>query len=477
MQSKLEPSFRESVDLMFNRAASILDLPPGLGEKIRICNSTYIVRFGVKIKSKVETFTGYRCVHSEHIEPVKGGIRFSEEVTQDEVEALAALMTYKCAVVEIPFGGAKGGLCIDPNLYEEHELERITRRFTAELSKRNLIHPSENVPAPDMGTGEREMAWIADEYKRLNTAEIDSNACVTGKPLNIGGIAGRIEATGRGIQYALREFFRHPEDVAKANLKDGLEGKRVIVQGLGNVGYHASHFLSTEDGALITGIIERDGALINKKGINIGRVNIHYHLTGSLKNCSEGTFVENGKLILEEECDILIPAAIEGVINLTNADKIKASLIIEAANGPVTAAADQILINNGCIIIPDMYANAGGVTVSYFEWVKNLNHIRFGRMRNRQEEIKNKLLIEELDRIISENGLKIKLSDEFLAKYKQGAKELELVRSGLDDTMCTAYQSIREIWHGRNDVSDLRLAAYLVAVDRVAENYKTKGLY
>ena len=477
MQSKLEPSFRESVDLMFNRAASILDLPPGLEEKIRICNSTYIVRFGVKIKSKVETFTGYRCVHSELIEPVKGGIRFSEEVTQDEVEALAALMTYKCAVVEIPFGGAKGGLCIDPNLYEEDELERITRRFTAELSKRNLIHPSENVPAPDMGTGEREMAWIADEYRRLNTAEIDSNACVTGKPLNVGGIAGRIEATGRGIQYALREFFRHPEDVAKANLKDGLEGKRVIVQGLGNVGYHASHFLSTEDGALITGIIERDGALINKKGINIGRVNVHYHLTGSLKNCSEGTFVENGALILEEECDILIPAAIESVINLTNADKIKASLIIEAANGPVTAAADQILINNGCIIIPDMYANAGGVTVSYFEWVKNLNHIRFGRMRNRQEEIKNKLLIEELDRIVSENGLKIKLSDEFLTKYKQGAKELELVRSGLDDTMCAAYQSIREIWHGRSDVSDLRLAAYLVAVDRVAENYKTKGLY
>jgi len=477
MQSKLEPSFRESVDLMFNRAASILDLPSGLEEKIRICNSTYIVRFGVKIKSKIETFTGYRCVHSEHIEPVKGGIRFSKEVTQDEVEALAALMTYKCAVVEIPFGGAKGGLCIDPNLYEEHELERITRRFTAELAKRNLIHPSENVPAPDMGTGEREMAWIADEYKRLNTAEIDSNACVTGKPLNVGGIAGRVEATGRGIQYALREFFRHPEDVAKANLKDGLEGKRVIIQGLGNVGYHASHFLSTEDGALITGIIERDGALINKKGINIGRVNIHYHLTGSLKNCSEGTFVENGKLILEEECDILIPAAIEGVINLTNADKIKASLIIEAANGPVTAAADQILINNGCVIIPDMYANAGGVTVSYFEWVKNLNHIRFGRMRNRQEEIKNKLLIEELERIVSENGLKIKLSDEFLTKYKQGAKELELVRSGLDDTMCSAYQSIREIWHGRNDVSDLRLAAYLVAVDRVAENYKTKGLY
>jgi glutamate dehydrogenase (NAD(P)+) len=477
MQYKIEPSFRKSVDLMFNRAAALLNIPSGLEEKIRVCNSTYTVRFGVKLKGKIVTFTGYRSVHSEHIEPVKGGIRFSKKVTQDEVEALAALMTYKCSVVEVPFGGAKGGLCIDPNIYEEHELERITRRFTAELSKRNLIDPSQNVPAPDMGTSEREMAWISDEYSRLNTADINSIACVTGKPLNVGGIAGRIEATGRGIQYALREFFRHPEDVAKAKLKDDLEGKRVIIQGFGNVGYHASYFLSMEDGALITGIIERNGALINKKGINIEKAKVHRDLTGSFKNCSEGTFVKNGDLILEEECDILIPAAIEGVINLTNVDKIKASLIIEAANGPVTAAADQILINNGCIIIPDMYANAGGVTVSYFEWVKNISHIRFGRIRNRQEEIKNKLLIEELDRVFSESGLKTKLSDDFLKEYKQGAQELELVRSGLDDTMCSAYQTIREVWHGRNDVSDLRLAAYLVAVDRIAKTYKTKGLY
>jgi len=473
----VEPSFKESVDLMFNRAAALLNLPSGLEEKIRVCNSTYTVRFGVKLKGKIETFIGYRSVHSEHIEPVKGGIRFSKKVTQDEVEALAALMTYKCSVVEVPFGGSKGGLCIDPSMYEEHELERITRRFVAELSKRNLIDPSQNVPAPDMGTSEREMAWIADEYSRLNTADINSLACVTGKPLNVGGIVGRLEATGRGIQYALREFFRHPEDVAKAKLKNGLEGKRVIVQGFGNVGYYASHFLSMEDGVLITGIIERNGALINKKGINIEKVKVHYDLVGSFENCSEGTFVKDGELILEEECDILIPAAIEGVINLTNVHKIKTSLIIEAANGPVTAAADQILINNGCVIIPDMYANAGGVTVSYFEWVKNLNHIRFGRIRNRQEEIKNKLLIKELDRVFSENQLKTKLSDDFLKKYEQGAKELELVCSGLDDTMCDAYQTIREVWHGRNDVSDLRLAAYLVAVDRIAEAYKTKGLY
>ena len=263
MTTAKEPSFRESVDTMFSRAVALMDLPPGLEEKIRVCNATYTVRFGVRLRGKIQTFTGYRSVHSEHMEPVKGGIRFSMGVNQDEVEALAALMTYKCALVEAPFGGSKGGLCIDPREYDEHELELITRRFAYELAKRDLIHPSQNVPAPDMGTGEREMAWIADQYKRMNTTDINSAACVTGKPINAGGIQGRTEATGRGVQYALQEFFRHPEDLAAAGLTGTLEGKRVIVQGLGNVGYHAAKFLQEEDGCLITGIIERDGALFS----------------------------------------------------------------------------------------------------------------------------------------------------------------------------------------------------------------------
>ena len=256
-----EPSFRESVDMMFSRAVALMDLPPGLEEKIRVCNATYTVRFGVRLRGQIQTFTGYRSVHSEHMEPAKGGIRYSLGVNQNEIEALAALMTYKCALVEAPFGGSKGGLCIDPRQYEEHELELITRRFTYELAKRDLIHPSQNVPAPDMGTGEREMAWIADQYARMNTTDINARACVTGKPLNAGGIAGRVEATGRGVQYALHEFFRHPEDVAEARFSGTLDGKRVIVQGLGNVGYHAASFLSVEDGCIITAIIERDGAL------------------------------------------------------------------------------------------------------------------------------------------------------------------------------------------------------------------------
>jgi glutamate dehydrogenase (NAD(P)+) len=471
-----EPSFRQSVDLMFNRAVALMDLPPGLEEKIRVCNATYTVRFGVRLRGQIQTFTGYRSVHSEHMEPVKGGIRFSLGVHQDEVEALAALMTYKCALVEAPFGGSKGGLCIDPRLYDEHELELITRRFAYELAKRDLIHPSQNVPAPDMGTGEREMAWIADQYARMNTTDINARACVTGKPLNAGGIAGRVEATGRGVQFALREFFRYPEDIAKAGLSGSLDGKRVIVQGLGNVGYHAASFLSGEDGARITGIIEHDGALVDEGGLDVEAVRRWITGHGGVTGYANATHIPDGAKVLENDCDILIPAALEAVINLGNAANIRAPLIIEAANGPITAGADEILRNKGVVIIPDMYANGGGVTVSYFEWVKNLSHIRFGRMQRRQEEGRHQLVVDELERLSADSGVGWQLSPDFKHRYLRGADELELVRSGLDDTMRAAYQSMREVWHRRDDVQDLRVAAYLVAIGRVAASYRAKGL-
>ena len=476
MSAAGEPTFRQSVDILYNRAVAVMDLPPGLEQKIRVCNSTYTVRFGVRLRGKIETFTGYRSVHSEHMEPVKGGIRYAMSVNQDEVEALAALMTYKCALVEAPFGGSKGGLCLDPRDYDEHELEQITRRFAYELIKRDLINPSQNVPAPDMGTGEREMAWIADQYARMNTTDINARACVTGKPLNAGGIQGRVEATGRGVQYALREFFRHPEDKAKAGLSGDLDGKRVIVQGLGNVGSHAARFLSLEDGAKIIGIIERDGGLWNPEGIDVAAVQDWMRANGGVQGFPGATYDAHGAVLLERDCDILVPAALEGVINLSNADRIRAPLIIEAANGPVTSGADEILRKKGCVIIPDMYANAGGVTVSYFEWVKNLSHIRFGRMQRRQEEARHQLLIDELERLSADKGLGWTLSPGFKEQYLKGADELELVRSGLDDTMRAAYQSMRETWHGRDDVTDLRMAAYIVAIDRVAKSYRAKGL-
>ncbi len=471
-----EPSFRESVDIMFNRAVALMDLPPGMEEKIRVCNATYMVRFGVRLRGEIHTFTGYRSVHSEHMEPVKGGIRYAMSVNQDEVEALAALMTYKCALVETPFGGSKGGLCIDPRAWEEDELEQVTRRFTYELAKRDLIHPSQNVPAPDMGTGEREMAWMADQYRRMNTTDIDANACVTGKPPHAGGIQGRVEATGRGVQYALQEFFRHPEDVKAAGMSGTLDGKKAVVQGLGNVGYHAAKFLSEEDGCKITGVLEYDGALVDEAGLDIEAVKKWIANHGGVKGYPNATYVEDGSKVLEQDCDILVPAALEGVINLGNAENIKAPLIIEAANGPVTAGADEILRKKGKIIIPDMYANAGGVTVSYFEWVKNLSHIRFGRMGRRQEEARHQLLVNELERLSADRELGWSLGEDFKDRYLRGAGELELVRSGLDDTMRAAYQAMAEVWRSRDDVTDLRTAAYLVSIDRVMASYRAKGL-
>ena len=469
-----EPSFRESTNMMFDRAVARMDIRPGLARKIKICNSTYTVRFGVRLRGEIHTFTGYRSVHSEHAEPVKGGIRFALNVNQDEVEALAALMTFKCAVVEVPFGGSKGGLAINPREWDADEMEKITRRFAYELIKRDLIHPSQNVPAPDMGTGEREMAWIADQYHRMNTTDINARACVTGKPLNAGGIRGRVEATGRGIQYALREFFRHDEDVAIAKMSGDLTGKRVIVQGLGNVGYHAAHFLETEDDALITAIAEYNGGLVNDEGINVDAAKKHMNEHGSFEGFAGGTFVKDAMSLLEKDCDILIPAAAEAAINMSNADRISTHLIIEAANGPVTAGADELLQKKGVVIIPDMYANAGGVTVSYFEWVKNLSHIRFGRMQRREEEARSKLLIDEMERVLGSQ-----LGAEFKRKFVSGSDELMLVRSGLDDTMRNAYGQIRDEWHSRRakgEDIDLRTAAYIVSIQRVADSYAALGL-
>ena len=470
-----EPSFRDSVDIMFNRAVALLDLPPGLSEKIRVCNATYTVRFGVRLRGEIRTFTGYRAVHSEHMEPVKGGIRYSLGVNQDEVEALAALMTYKCALVDAPYGGSKGGLCIDPLEYDEHELEQITRRFAYELIKRDLINPSQNVPAPDMGTGEREMAWIADQYQRMNTTDINGRACVTGKPVIGGGIQGRTEATGRGVQYALQEFFRHPEDIKSAGLTGKLDGKSIILQGLGNVGYHAAKFLSEEDGARITGVIERDGAVSNSGGLDIEALKLWVAENGGVKDFPGASYISDGASVLEADCDILIPAALEGVIHRENAGGIQARLIVEAANGPVTASADIILREKGIVIIPDMYANAGGVTVSYFEWVKNLSHIRFGRMERRREEARNQLIVEELERL-SSSDIGWQLTPDFKMKYLKGATELELVRSGLDDTMRGAYNDMAEVWRRRSDVPDMRTAAYLVSIGKVAGAYTAKGL-
>ena len=469
-------SFSNSVNIMFDKAADLVDISPGLREKIRVCNSTYTTRFGVRLHGVIHTFVGYRAVHSEHMEPVKGGIRYAPSVNQDEVEALAALMTYKCALVDVPFGGSKGGLCINPGDYSTDDLEQITRCFAAQMIKRDLIHPAQNVPAPDMGTGEREMAWIADQYSQMQPTDIDAKACVTGKPLTMGGIAGRTEATGRGIQYALREFFRDSTDVSLAGLSGSLDGKKIIVQGLGNVGYHAAKFLSQQDGAIISMVIERDGAVASESGIDVDALKNWIKEKGRIAGFPGADHLLLTDTALEQECDILIPAATEGVIHNGNADRIQAPLIIEAANGPITAEADHILRKKNCVIIPDLYANAGGVTVSYFEWVKNLSHMRFGRMQRREHEARNELIIRELDALSRSLSITWELSDSFREEFKAGANEIDLVRSGLDDTMRKALQEMRAVREEKDGVSDLRTAAYLVAIEKIAESYRVRGL-
>ena len=462
-------SFLQSVESNFDRAATLLGLSSDLVEKIKIANSTYVVRFGVRLRDGLQIFTGYRCVHSEHFEPVKGGIRYAPYADQDEVEALAALMTYKCALMEIPFGGAKGALTIDPREWEPQELEQITRRFTQELAKRGLISPSQNVPAPDMGTGEREMAWMADEYKKLNPTDLNAWACVTGKPLGKGGIAGRTEATGRGVQYTLQEFFRQERDVKKTGLSSGLDGKRVIVQGLGNVGYHAALFLSQHDGCRITHILEKEGAIVDSRGIDIAALHEHMNETGGIEDYPG--FTKSGIEMLEAEADILIPAAMEGIINQDNAARIRTPLIIEAANGPVTAAGDATLRDRGVVIIPDFCANAGGVTVSYFEWIKNLTHIRFGRIQRRQLENQFEALIAGVEALTGK-PFPVAHRNEVLS----GTTEINLVRSGLEDTMRGAYSAISTTWNETDSVPDLRTAAMMIAVDRVAQSYISIGI-
>ena len=467
--SKQSETFLASVEKTFETAADLLDLEPGLRHKIKVANSTYTVRFGVRLRGKLNTFTGYRSVHSEHIEPVKGGIRYSLLADQDEVEALAALMTYKCALVEAPFGGSKGALVIDPNAWEADELEKITRRFTQELAKRSLISQAQNVPAPDMGTGEREMAWMADEYKRLNPQDLNPWACVTGKPVHKGGIRGRVEATGRGVQYALQEAFRHPKDIEIAGMKGTLEGKKIVVQGLGNVGYHAAKFLSEEDKSVVIAVLERDGAIVDDSGIDIEKLHAHIAEYGGVRDYPG--YQEDSMQYLELECDILIPAAMEGVITKDNAEQIKAKMIIEAANGPITFSADKILRDRGCVIIPDLYANAGGVTVSYFEWVKNIGKIRFGRLQRRQEERKTKLMVAAIEEMVGKP-----FPQDTLEEIVAGSTELDLVRSGLDDTMREGYRVISEKWHSDERIPDLRIAAMMISLERVVASYRSLGI-
>ena len=464
-------SFLDDVNRQFDAATRFVPMQDGLAEKIRVCNATYVTRFGVRLRGRMETFIGWRALHSSHFTPAKGGIRYSPNADQEEVEALAALMTYKCALVGLPFGGSKGGLRIDPAKWERAELERITRRFTQELARHNFLGPGQNVPAPDMGTNETIMVWMADEYRRWSPTDINALACVTGKPLAMGGIEGRVEATGRGVQFAVHEFFRSEKDLARAGLSPPLAGKRLIVQGLGNVGYHAAKFLSEQDGCRVVGVIERDGAVWSDDGLPIEPLKQHLAATGGVKGFPDVEFIADGASVLVRDCDILIPAAMERVIHAGNAREVQAKLVVEAANGPTTFEADKILRERGIVVLPDLYVNSGGVVVSYFEWVKNLTHIPFGLMERRHHEASHQILARSLEKM---TGAHFPLDT--ASSFLQGAREIDLVRSGLDDIMRQAYGQISSIWNARPEIPDLRTAAYSIAIGRCADAYAAIGI-
>lgn len=464
--------FLAQVNQAFDRAASFTNHDPTLLANIKACKNVFYTSFPIKRDNgSIEVIHAWRAEHSHHKLPTKGGIRYAPDVDTDEVQALAALMTYKCALVDVPFGGAKGGIRINAKKYSIAELERITRRFTFELVRKNFIGPGLDVPAPDVGTTPREMAWIADTYQQLRPGEIDGLACVTAKPVSQGGIRGRTEATGRGVFFGIQEACGIAEDMKALGLSTGLEGKRVVIQGLGNVGSWAGRFFQ-QAGAIIVGLAESEGGIANPKGIDMEKVLAHRAENASIMKFPGATALAKREEALELDCDILIPAALERQILAENAPRIKAKIVAEAANGPTSFEADEILSKKGVIVVPDAYINAGGVTVSYFEWVKNLGHVRFGRMQKRFEEA-------AFGRILS--AIEDRTGKPFSAKEREqlthGASEEDLVNSGLQETMIGAYHPIREVWKKHGGKVDMRTAAMIVAIDKVATSYEQLGIF
>ncbi len=465
-------SFWEQVKHTFNRAAAYTDHDPALLRQVRECNSVYHINFPIRRDDgTIEVLSAWRVEHSHHKLPTKGGIRYSMAVNQDEVMALAALMTFKCAVVDVPHGGAKGGIRISRPRYSQAELERITRRYTYELVRKDFIGPGVDVPAPDFGTSSREMAWMADTYGALASDKLYAMACVTGKPVGQGGIRGRTEATGRGVFFGVREACSVTEDMKRLGLGPGLEGKTVVVQGLGNVGYHAAKFLQ-EGGAVLVGLAEYEGAIHAPGGLDMDKVAAHRMETGSILDYPGAENVVPSSKALELPCDILVPAALENQITRENALRIRAKIVAEAANGPTTAEAEEILTARGALVVPDVYLNAGGVTVSYFEWLKNLSHVRFGRMEKRFDEDIHKGLVGALERMTGQ-----KFSPKEAAHLAAGPGEEALVNSGLEETMVNAYHEIRATQKRLGEAVDLRTAAFVNAIDKIAVAYESLGIW
>ncbi len=464
-----KPTFLENVDMMVNDTITKINIDSNIAKILKTCRSVLQVKFPVKIKNQIEIFHGWRAVHSTHRLPVKGGLRFSTNVNQEEVEALASLMTFKCAVVDVPFGGAKGGLLIDPKQYDEESLEKITKKFARELIRKGYLSPARDVPAPDMGTSQREMGWILDAYKSLRPDDINHAACVTGKSTDHGGIKGRLEATGRGVCEALKEFFRHSNELTKHSIDGTLSDQTIIIQGFGNVGINSAKALY-DNGARIIGVAEREGGIFSEDGIDIYQLEKYQSEKQTILNFPNTQNVKKSIDLLSYKCDILIPAALEGVITLNNADTIQAKIICEGANGPITYRANKKLLEKKKVIIPDIYANAGGVTVSYFEWIRNTSHIRMGRLNKRYEEDRGEAIIKAIQSISDKN-----IPKNLIKQLVHGANEEDIIASGLEDTMRTSFQDMLENKE-KYDLDSYRMSAYAVALKKIEKSYLELGI-
>ncbi len=470
--SHKQDAFYASVIRNFDKAAALTEYPTGLLEQIKACNAVYQMRFPVKLGDRYEVVEAYRVQHSHHRLPTKGGIRFSHLVNQEEVMALASLMTFKCAIVDVPFGGAKGGVKVSPRKYNAEALEKITRRYTVELVRKNFIGPGIDVPAPDYGTGPREMAWILDTYQQMKNGEIDSAGCVTGKPVNQNGIRGRTEATGRGVYYGLRELVNNKDAMKRLGMEPGMAGKRLVIQGLGNVGSYTGLISQHEGDAKVIAVSEIEGTILDEKGMDVEALIAYRKEHGSILGFPGSKTLDNRDDWVGIDCDILVPAALESQIHKDNAADVKAKIVAEAANGPVTADAEDILNKKGVMVVADMYLNAGGVTVSYFEWLKNLSHIRFGRMTKRFDQNANNNLVDMVLRLTGKT-----ISEKERALLTRGADEVDLVRSGLEETMVNSFNQIYDIYASRDNVTDFRSAAFISALDKVASDYMTLGVF
>lgn len=408
-----------------------------------------VVEFNLKVPSddgREMIIQAFRAQHSTHKTPTKGGIRYDPDVNQDEVKALAILMSFKCSMIDVPFGGAKGGVCIDPSQYSEAELERITKAYARALNNKGMMIPAKDVPAPDMGTGEREMAWMFDEYHSMHPEDINAAGCVTGKPIHLGGINGRTQATGEGVYYAAKEFYEndkfHNRYICQ-NSQSDLAGTSVIVQGFGNVGYHAARIFKDRSNVKIVGIIEYNGEIYDPNGIDVEDVYKWMHNEGRGKPFSEYPKAEARQDLAFEKCDILLACAKESVITKENAHLINAKMIVEGANGPITPEADQILQSREIVVVPDLYANAGGVFVSYMEFLKNLQHHSFVRMKTYPPDLQD---------------TQIKLTEEMV------------VSASLEYTMMRGASSIIKRLQDKDEPDfNLRRAAYIKALTKVVE--------